>query len=123
MVATELRLRRALAELVNASDGLVVAASEGSNSGVAVAATVGANVALVVVGSVADRTGLTRIRVLADQMPVVAVSAAASVGNAALAAGATTFCEMDGNTDAMIAALVAAGEMVSDESANRPACK
>jgi DNA-binding NtrC family response regulator len=109
IVDNDTRLRRALTELVNASDGFAVVATEGSSHGVATAATdAAATVALVVVDSAADRRALTRVRVLADQMPVVAVSATASAAGSATDAGATAFCEMDGNTDALVAALGAA---------------
>lgn len=106
IVDNDPRLRHALTELLNASEGFVVAGAEGSTQGVAMAASSAyATVALVVVASVADRAALLRVQVLADHMPVVAVSTAASVRGWALAAGATAFCEMDGNTDALIAAL------------------
>ena len=109
IVDGDARLRRALTELVAASDGFVVAGAEGSTHGVAMAAASAyATVALVVVSSVADRAGLLRVQVLAEHMPVVAASTAASVAGWTMAAGATTFCEMDGNNDVLIAALEAA---------------
>ena len=87
------RVRRALAELITASDGFTVASVSD------------ASVAIVSIMSASDSRGLARVRTLAASMPVMVVSTVGSAADAATAAGAAAFVEMDGNADALIAAL------------------
>jgi DNA-binding NarL/FixJ family response regulator len=49
--------------------------------------------------------GLAAIRDLATRMKIVAVSDSSSLGDAALEAGATAYCDKDGNTARLLAAL------------------
>ena len=120
IVDNDSRVRRALTELINATQGFVVVAAEGTGQ-TAQPTNSEATVAVVALGSAADQEALTHIRTLADRMPVVAVSAVSSVATAAARAGATTFCEMDGNTDALIAAFrTAVNSAVDDAEPTEP---
>ncbi len=107
IVDNDPRVRRALTELINATERFGVVAARGTRP---TADTTGpeADVAVVALGSTTDQEGLKQIRALAERIPVVAVSAFSSVAPAAARAGATAFCEMDGNADALIDTLRAA---------------
>lgn len=104
IVDDDARVRRALTELINATEGFT-AVTGGQTQTTGTSVTADAKIAVVGLRTTADKAGLERIRALAEQMPVVAVSAVSSAASAATGAGATAFCEMDGNTDTLIAAL------------------
>lgn len=114
------RVRRALTELINATEGFAVIAVEGAQ-GAAPTPTDEATVALVALRSISDHAGLERVRELSSDMAVVAVSSVSSVAAAAARAGAVAFCEMDGNTDVLITALRVASGVRGDETGPRQA--
>lgn len=103
------RVRAALAALIDATPGLRVAATTASTGGAdVVARSAGATVAIVDVDTGRLEDELATIHALAEHLPVVAVGNAGSNGVRAMAAGATAFCDKDGDPDSLTAAVAAA---------------
>lgn len=104
VVDTDARVRLALTELINASDGYTVVAAVSTADEPLGAVDAGtADVALVEVPSADEAAGLALIRALAALLPVVAVAPRSGLRTATALAGASAFC--DGDFDALLAAL------------------
>jgi DNA-binding NarL/FixJ family response regulator len=111
VVDRDARVRAALAALIDATPGLEVAAATGSLADVGrIARMVAATVAVVDVDAARPDDDLAIINDLARCLPVVAVCAASSAGGRAVAAGASAFCDKDGDADCLMAAVVAAAQ-------------
>ena len=103
------RVRHAMCQLIDGTPGLGVVAAVGSAVAVDVASETAAPDLAVVDVNLADRnSGLSLIRILSHRIPVIAISATSSLARPAIRAGATTFCDKDGNTDALVNAVLAA---------------
>lgn len=103
------RVRTALAALIDATPGLEVAATTGSIEDAGrVARAAGATVAVVDIEAAKPDDDLDTVRGLAAHLPVVAICAATSAGLRAVTAGATAFCDKDGDADCLTAAVTAA---------------
>jgi len=109
VVDRDARVRAALAALIDATPGLEVAAATGSVAEAALLAqATGAAVAVVDIEASRPDDDLAAIHELAGRLPVVAVCAANSAGARAVTAGATAFCDKDGDADCLTAAVAAA---------------
>lgn len=123
IVDGDARIRLALTELINATDGFtVVAAVDAPDEFVTRdrdTAPASPNVAVVGIHPGDQTAGLAHVRALAGRLPVLAVATSASLRAATTAAGATGFCEMDGNPERLIAALHAAAHQLPTPTPNQ----
>jgi DNA-binding NarL/FixJ family response regulator len=115
VVDGDARVRAALAELIDSTEGFTVVGTVDSVDGFdrSLLGTDGAAAAAVAVVGLQPATptiGLGHVRALTTRMPVLAVAASGSLQTAAAAAGAAAFCEMDGNAEALIQALHTASQ-------------
>lgn len=111
VVDRDTRVRAALAALIDATPGLEVAAATGSVADVGrIARAAAATVAVVDVEAARPDDGLAIVSALAHHLPVVAVCAASSAGARAVTAGASAFCDKDGDADCLMAAVAAAAQ-------------
>jgi DNA-binding NarL/FixJ family response regulator len=102
------RVRHAVRQLIDGTPGLQVeAAVSNADEAEAASRTSVPDLAIVDV-RVPDRdAGLNLIRSLSSRMPVIAISVTSSLARPATRVGAA-FCDKDGNTDALISAVLAA---------------
>lgn len=109
VVERDARVRSALTAIINATPGLQVVAALTSATDVDSAIRAcDATIAVVGVGVADADQDLSVVRQLSTRLPVVAISAATCDGARAVEAGATTFCDEDGNADCLTAAVAAA---------------
>ena len=105
VIEADPRVRVALAALINATPGMLVAAAIDSRADLSrIARATGATAAIVDVDAGHPADDLATIHELAHHLPVVAVCDVAS-GALAVTAGATAFCDKGGDPDRLIAAL------------------
>jgi DNA-binding NarL/FixJ family response regulator len=105
IVEPDSRVRRALADLVESTDGLaVLAACAYVDEVEGVCGDGRPDVAVVSVRLASDR-GFAAVTRVARQVPVVAVAPVGSVASRAIAAGAAAFYDEDGDADALVAAI------------------
>jgi two-component system, NarL family, response regulator DesR len=105
IVEPDSRVRRALADLVDSTDGLVVLAACASVDDVEAACRDAHPDAALVGVRLACEHGFAAVTRLAQQVPVVAVAPVGSVASRAIAAGAAAFYDEDGDADALVAVI------------------
>jgi DNA-binding NarL/FixJ family response regulator len=113
------RVRHAVRHLIDGMPGLHVAAvASNADEAEAACRTSVPDLAIVDVRVPDRESGLKLIRSLSTRMPVIAISVTGSLARPATRAGATAFCDKDGNTDALINAVLAA--LGNDPPAGQP---
>jgi two-component system response regulator DevR len=119
VVDDDARVRHAIGHLIDGTPGLRVAAAV-SNADEAEAAcqTTDPDLAIVDVRAPDMETGLNLIRSLSSRMPVIAISVAGSLARPATRAGASAFCDKDGDTDALLNAVL--GALGDEPAAGQP---
>ena len=109
VIDNDIRVRAAMAALIDATAGLQVVATIGAcDDALAVGSLVGATVAVVDIDAGHTDGDVAAIHELAEHVTVVAVGNAAADGPRALQAGAVAFCDKNGDPDALTAAVEAA---------------
>jgi DNA-binding NarL/FixJ family response regulator len=116
------RVRHAIHHLIDETPGLhVVAAVSNADEAEVAVQTTAPELAIVEV-RVPDRdAGLRLIRNLCSRIPVVAIGVTNSLAPLATRAGATAFCDKDGNTDTLINAVLDAlsDDPISSQSSDQ----
>lgn len=108
-VGGDARVRAALAALIDATLGLrSIDVATAATDGAFMAAAADADVAVVDIDEADPERDLRALSELATHLPVIAVSASSSHALRAFEAGAAAFCDKDGDTDALTAAVRAA---------------
>lgn len=109
VVGDDARVRAALAALIDATPGLLVAATIGSTAdALAIGRFVGATLAVVDLDAGQADDDFATIRELAELLPVIAVGHATAGCIRAMEAGATAVCDKNGNPDVLTATVEAA---------------
>lgn len=106
VVDDDARVRHAIGQLIDRTPGLRLAAAVGTADEAAQTSDV--DLAVVDVRLPDPESGLDLVRRLSARIPVIAISFTGSLATPAGCAGATAFCDKDGDTDALIDTIFAA---------------